>query len=197
MRARGRDGEVMRKLIYLMMVSLDGFVETPERSLDWVQIDEEVHSFVNDRARGMSAFLYGRRMYELMTAGWVPVYEDQSSVSPAEADFSRIWHDTPKVVFSNTLESVGHNSTLVRGDAAEEVERLKAQPGADMGVGGADLAGSLIRQGLVDEFDLYVNPVMLGSGKRMLPELESRASLRLLETRAFECGVVFLRYSRA
>jgi dihydrofolate reductase len=101
----------MGKLIYSMSVSLDGFVETPNRSLDWVLIDEELHSFFNDEARGMSAFLYGRRMYELMVDYW-PTAESDPTATPALLDFARIWKDKPKIVFSRTLERVGWNGRL-------------------------------------------------------------------------------------
>ena len=136
----------MGRLIYSMSVSLDGFVETPNRSIDWVHVDEDLHSFFNDEARGMSAFLYGRRMYELM-AGYWPTAESDPTATPAELDFARIWKDKPKIVFSGTFESVGWNSRLVREDAVGEVARLRAQPGFDMGVGGSTLAAVLIQAG--------------------------------------------------
>jgi dihydrofolate reductase len=183
----------MGRLIYSMSVSLDGFVETPDRSLDWVLVDEELHSFFNDEARALSAFLYGRRIYELMAGYWPTAATDPKSV-PVELDFARIWSDKPKIVFSRTLERVDWNSRLVRDDAVEEVARLKAQPGFDMGVGGPTLASTLIRHGLVDEYRLYVNPVILGSGRPFFPTLEQPIGLKLVETRTFGSGVVLLRY---
>jgi dihydrofolate reductase len=176
-----------------MSVSLDGFVNTPSGSLDWVLVDEELHAFFNDGAREMSAFLYGRRMYELM-AGYWPTAEADPSATPAKLDFARIWRDTPKVVFSKTLERVDWNSRLVRGDAAGEVARLKAQPGLDMGVGGPTIAATLMRLGLVDEYRLFVHPVILGAGTPCFPVLEDRIESKLLETRTFGSGVVYLRY---
>jgi dihydrofolate reductase len=183
----------MGKLIYSMSVSLDGFVETPSRSLDWVVVDEELHSFFNDQARAMSASLYGRRMYELMVGYW-PTAENDPSTSPAEREFARIWKDLPRVVFSRTLERVGPGSRLVRDDAAQEVARLKARPGFDMDVGGPTLASTLIRARLVDEYRLFVHPVVLGAGTPFFPALEDRITLKLLETRTFASGVVYLRY---
>src|SRR5512146_1756156 len=115
----------MRKLIYFTMASVDGFMDSQDRDLDWVHIDEELHSYVNKREREIGAYLYGRRMYELMNAYW-PTADTQSSV-PYEAEFSRIWKQIPKVVFSSTLEGVEGNARLVRGDAVEEVKRLKDQ----------------------------------------------------------------------
>lgn len=176
-----------------MSVSLDGFVETPSRSLDWVQVDEGLHAFFNDEARGMSAFLYGRRMYELMSDYW-PTAETDPAAPPAIVEFASIWKEKPKVVFSRTLEAVEWNSRLVRDHAAAEVARLKAQPEFDMDVGGPTTAAPLIRAGLIDEYRLYVQPVILGAGTSFFPGLDDRIGLNLLETRTFGSGVVFLRY---
>jgi dihydrofolate reductase len=183
----------MGRLIYSMSVSIDGFVETPSRSLDWVLVDEELHTFFNAEAREVSAFLYGRRMYELMAGYWPTAASDPTS-TPAELEFARVWRDKPKIVFSRTLERVDWNSRLVHGDAAEEVARLKAQPGFDMGVGGPTLASTLVREGLIDEYRLFVNPVILGDGTPFLPKFADRIGLSLLETQTFGSGVVFLRY---
>ena len=183
----------MGRLVYSMSVSLDGFVETPSRSLDWVLVDEELHSFFNDEAREMSAFLYGRRLYQAMVDYW-PTAETDPSATPAMLEFARIWKYKPKIVFSGTLERVEWNSRLVRDDAAEEVARLKAQPGFDMDVGGPTTAATLMRVGLIDEYRLFVHPVILGAGTPFFPALEGRVALKLLETRTFGSGVVYLRY---
>jgi dihydrofolate reductase len=186
----------MGRLVYSMSVSLDGFVETPSRSLDWVLVDEELHSFFNDEAREMSAFLYGRRLYQLMVDYW-PTAETDPSATPATLEFARIWKDMPKIVFSRTLERVEWNSRLVRNDAAEEVARLKAQPGFDMGIGGPTTASTMMRLGLIDECRLFVHPVILGGGTPFFPALDDRMGLKLLETRTFDSGVVYLRYEMA
>jgi dihydrofolate reductase len=183
----------MGRLIYSMSVSLDGFVETPSRSLDWVLIDEELHSFFNAEAREMSAFLYGRRLYELMVDYW-PTAGADPAATPAMLEFAQIWLDKPKIVFTRTLDRVEWTSRLVRDDAAEEVARLKAQPGFEMSVGGPTLASSVMRAGLVDEVRLFVHPVILGAGTRFFPALPDRIGLTLLETRTFGSGVVYLRY---
>ena len=183
----------MGRLIYSMSVSLDGFVNTPSRSLDWVHVDEELHMAFNDEARTMSASLYGRRMYELMSDYW-PTAADNPTATPAEIDFAGIWRATPKIVFSRTLERVEWNSRLVRDDVVAEVGRLKARPGFDMEVGGPTIAASLIRSGLVDEFRMYVNPVVLGAGTPFFPPLDERIALELVETRRFSGGVEYLRY---
>ena len=184
----------MGRVVYSMSVSLDGFVETSSRSLDWVRVDEEVHSFFNDEAREERAFIYGRRMYELM-AGYWPTAGADPSATPAMRDFAQIWLATPKIVFSRTLDGVEWNSRLVRDDPVAEVARLRAQPGFDMGVGGPTLAATLLRHGLIDEVRLHVNPVVLGEGTPFLPPLEDRMELELLETRTFGSGVVSLRYA--
>jgi dihydrofolate reductase len=183
----------MGKLIYSMSVSLDGFVNGPDGSIEWVRVDEELHSAFNEEARSVGAFLYGRRMYELMTDYW-PTAESDPSATPVEIEFARIWEEKPKVVFSRTLERVDWNSRLVHEGAADEVARLKAQPGFDMDIGGPTAASTLIPLGLVDEYRLYVNPVVLGAGTPFFPSLEDPIRLRLLETRTFGSGVVYLRY---
>ncbi len=183
----------MRKIIYSMSVSLDGFVESSEKGLDWVNIDEEIHTFFNNQSRECDAFLYGRGMYELMSAYW-PTADLNPSASAVEVDFSRIWKATPKIVFSQTLDKVEWNSRLVKGDLAEEVQKLKAQPGKPLGVGGPTLAASLIRLGLIDEFHLMVNPVILGSGTPFFPPLAHPLKLELVQTHTYDSGVVYLHY---
>ena len=185
----------MRKVIYSMSVSLDGFTETPDGKIDWVIVDEELHTFFNAQAREQDAFLYGRRMYELMARYWPTV--DANPSNPAYmVEFSRIWKDTPKVVFSKTLKEVAWNSRLVRDDIAGEVAKLKAQPGKDLGVGGPTLAASFMRLGLIDEYQLFINPVVLGTGTPFFPELSRRIDLQLVETRTFRSGVVYVRYQQ-
>ena len=186
----------MGRVIYSMSVSLDGFVETTDRSLDWVLVDDELHACFNDEAREASAFLYGRRMYDLMTDYW-PTAETDPAATPVMVDFARIWRETPKIVFSATLDQVDWNSRLVRGDPVAEVTRLRSQPGFDMSVGGPTLAATLLRAGLIDEVRAFVQPVILGAGTPFLPPLDDRIALRLLETRTFGSGVVLVRYESA
>jgi dihydrofolate reductase len=178
-----------------MNVSLDGFIEGPNRELDWSIPDEELHQFWNDQARKIGTSLYGRRLYELMAAYW-PTAEADPSAPEYVKDFARIWRDTPRVVFSTTLQKVDWNSRLVRDNIAEEVTKLKAQPGKDMEVGGPTLASAFIRLGLIDEFGPVVHPVVLGGGTPFFPALDKPISLRLVETRSLRSGVVYLRYAR-
>ena len=183
-----------RKLIYSMGVSLDGFIAGPGGEIDWSAPDEELHRFHNQQTREIGAHLCGRRLYEVM-AYWETADEDPSAPEH-ELEFARIWQATPKVVFSTTLESVEGNARLATDGVAEEVARLKEQPGEDLAVGGAGLASTLIKLGLVDEYRLFVSPVALGGGTPYFPALEERITLELVETRTFASRVVYLRYRR-
>ena len=182
----------MRKLIYLMNVSLDGFIEGPNRELDWTHVDEESMSLFNDQQRGMDTLLYGRRLYEVMT--YWETAEADPSISEVEREFARIWKNSTKLVFSKTLKQVQGNARLVKGDIAAEITKLKQQPGKDLEIGGPNLASTVMQLGLIDEFRLVVHPVVLGSGTRFFPALADKIDLRLVETRAFGSGVVYLRY---
>jgi dihydrofolate reductase len=185
----------MRRLIYSMGVSLDGFIAGPAGEIDWSEPDEELHRFHNQQQRETGLDLYGRRLYETMRF-WETA-EQQPSLPEHELEFARVWKETPKVVFSRTLERVEGNARLVREGAVEEVARLKEEPGGDLAVGGAGLASALIEHDLVDEYRLFVNPVVLGGGTPFFPPLERRIALELVETRTFGSRVVYLRYERA
>jgi dihydrofolate reductase len=186
----------MGKLIYLLNVSLDGYVETTDKSLDWATVDDELHQWFNDRMRLLSASLYGRRMYELMSAYW-PTAKSDPEATETMKEYAEIWLDTPKIVFSSSLESVDWNSRLVRGDVSEELARVRQEFSGDLEVAGATLAASFIKRGLVDEFGLVVHPVVIGGGTPFLPAVEERISLRLMETHTFDSGATYLGYSRA
>jgi dihydrofolate reductase len=184
----------MRKLIYSMGVSLDGFIAGPGDNIDWSAPDEELHRFHNQQTREIGAHLYGRRLYELMT--YWETAEEEPSASDYEREFARIWKAMPKIVFSTTLERVEGNVRLVRDGVADEVVRLKEQPGKDLAVGGAGLASNLIKLGLIDEYRLFVSPVILGGGTPYFPPLDERINLELVETQTFGSRVVYLRYRR-
>jgi dihydrofolate reductase len=188
---------VIRSLIYAMTVSLDGFVAGPRGEIDWSSPDEELHRFHNERVREQGVQLCGRRLYEEMTY-WDTVDDRDPSVSEPAREFARIWRELPKLVFSTTLDAVeGNNATLATGDVAEEVARLKAQPGKDLAVGGAGLAASCARLDLIDEYQLFVSPIVLGGGTPYFPPLDGRIELELAEERTFGSRVVYLRYRRA
>ena len=141
----------------------------------------------------MGAFLSGRVTYELMAGFWPTADADPSSTGPM-VEFARIWRDTPKIVFSRTLERADWNTTVVRDVVPEEIMELKAQPGGDLVVGGADLAAAFMRHGLIEEYRLYVHPVVIGRGKPLFQPTAAKIELRLVETRTFGNGVVLLRY---
>ena len=184
----------MRKVIYSMSVSLDGFIAGPGGEIDWSAPDEELHRFHNDRVRELGAHLCGRRLYEEML--YWETADRNPSIADYELEFARIWQSLPKLVFSTTLEKVEGNATLATGSVAEEVERLKRQPGQDLEVGGAALAASLIEHDLVDEYRPFVNPVVLGGGTPFLPARAGRIELDLIDTRTFGSRVVYMRYER-
>jgi dihydrofolate reductase len=184
----------MGKLIYLMNVSLDGFVETLDHSLDWSTVDDELHSWFNDRTRQTDASLYGRRMYEVM-AGYWPTAADDPSATDVMLEYASIWNPMPKIVFSTTLTEVTGNCRLARGDVGEELARLRTEFDGDLDVSGPTLASAFIRRGLVDEYQLVVHPVVLGAGTPFFPEMDQPIPLRLIETRTFSSGVVYMGYS--
>ena len=183
-----------RDVIYLMQVSLDGYVEDRDGDFSWAVPDAEIHAFINDVERDASAFLYGRRMWETL-AGWEDLGKDPDD-PPVVKDFAQLWRATPKIVFSRSLDGVaGSNTRLVRGDAVEEVRRLKAEDGAPLHVGGPALAGSLLRAGLLDVVALIVYPVVVGGGKPALPDLAAPLALRHTATREFGSGAVYTSYA--
>ncbi len=185
----------MRSVIYSMSPSLDGFIAGPGGEIDWGAPDAELHRFHNQQTRELGAHLCGRRLYEEMS------YWDTAAANAElpehELEFAGIWKALPKIVVSTTLEKVEGNARLIRGDIGEEVAALKRQPGKDIAVGGAGLAATFTKLGLIDEYLLFLNPVVLGSGTPYFPALEERIDLELVETRTFGSRVVFLRYRRA
>ena len=181
-------------MIYSMNVSLDGFIAGPRGEIDWSAPDDELHRFHNDQVRELGAHLCGRRLYEVMRY-WDTADEDPS-LGETETEFAQIWQQLPKVVFSTTLDRVEGNARLATGGVADELARLKEETDRDIAVGGAGLASSLVELGLVDEYRLFVSPVVLGGGTPYFPPLERRIELKLLETRTFASRVVFLRCGR-
>ena len=185
----------MRKLVFMMSVSLDGYFEGPDHDLSWQLISEELHQHFNDSLRGMSAFIEGRVNYEMMEAYWPTADADPSEPEPVK-EFAAIWRETPKIAVSRTLHEVGPNATLMREVDPDEIRRMKAEPGGDMSVGGANLAATFIAHGLVDECWLYFHPVVIGEGRRLFRD-GMHLALTLVETRRFENGVVMMRLSPA
>jgi dihydrofolate reductase len=183
----------MPTLIYSMSVSLDGQIAGPDGAIDWAAPDEELMRFHNEQTRELTEHLTGRRLYEDML-GWETA--EQTWSDPQALEFAQLWKAIPKVVFSTTLQKVEGNARLARSDVADEVAELKNQPGAGIvSVGGARLAASLAEKDLIDEYRLFVSPVVLGGGTPYFPPLPKRLDLELLETQTF-AQVVYLRYRR-
>ena len=183
----------MRSLIYSMTVSLDGYIAGPDGGIDWTVPDEELFLFHTEQVQEIGVHLCGRRLYETM------VYWETAEESPLVADqvkFAQIWKALPKVVFSTTLDSVVGNTRLASNDLSEEVSRLKEQPGKDIAVGGAGLARGCMKLRLIDEWRLFVSPVLLGGGTPYFPTLDEKINLQLVETKTFGSRAVYLRYRR-
>jgi dihydrofolate reductase len=183
----------MGKLIYLLNVSIDGFIETSDRGLDWTIVDDEIHQWFNDEMRSLDATLYGRRIYEVMAAYWPHGEEDPES-TPVTREFARIWNPMPKIVFSTSLDRVEHNSRLVSGDVGPVLEDLRREFDGDIGVAGPNLAGQFAQRGLVDEYRLVIHPVVLGSGTRYWPDLEAPLRLKPIAHHRFTSGVEMRAY---
>jgi dihydrofolate reductase len=180
------------KLIYSAITSLDGYVADEDGNFDWAAPDEEVHRFVNDLERTVGTYLYGRRMYEVM-AYWETA-EVRADQPPFIQDFAEIWRAADKVVYSKTLEDVPSARTRIERDFdAETIRQLKATAAGDISVGGPDLAAQAIKAGLVDEFQLFLTPVVVGGGNQALPD-SVRVNLELLDERRFGNGTVYLHY---
>ncbi|MDQ0894003.1 dihydrofolate reductase family protein [Agromyces ramosus] len=182
----------MAKLICTGIASLDGYIADERGGFDWSAPDAEVHAFVNDRDRSVGTYLLGRRMYEVLRV-WDDLADDPS-ISEVERDFAAVWLDADKIVYSATLDEVSTARTrLERRFDAAAVERLRAEADRDLSIAGPTLAAQAIKAGLVDEFQLYVNPVIVGGGTSFLPD-GVRLDLELLEEHRFGNGVVFVRY---
>ena len=182
----------MRSVTYSMAVSLDGYIVGPDGKFDWSIPDEELMRFATDETRQVGVQLMGRKLYEMMLY-WETV--DQASLDDSDLEWIAIWKPLPKVVFSTTLPAVQGNARLASGGLAEEIERLRAEPGeGDIAIGGATLAAEAAALGLVDEYRARVYPVLVGGGIPFFPQRERRVDLELLETRTFSSRVIYLRY---
>lgn len=182
----------MGALICTGITSLDGYIADEDGRFDWSAPDEEVHAFVNDLERPVGTYLYGRRLYEVMTF-WETAHRqpDQSAIA---LDFANLWRAASKIVYSTTLEATSTAHTrLERSFDPQAVRALKAAAERDLSIGGPALAAHAFRAGLVDEVRVFVSPVIVGGGTRFLPD-KIRLSLELTEEHRFSNGVVFLRY---
>ena len=183
----------MRKVTCSMGVSLDGYITGPDGGFDWTAPDAEVFRSHIDEIREVGVHLLGRRLYETMLY-WETADQDPS-LDDAELQWAALWKPLPKVVFSTTLSAVQGNARLASDGLAEEIERLRAEPGeGDIAIGGATLAAEAAALGLIDEYRARVYPVLVGGGIPYFPRSERRVDLELVETRTFRSGVVYLRY---
>ena len=183
----------MRDVTYSMSVSLDGYIVGPDGGFDWSEPSEEVFRSWIDEIQGVGVHLLGRRLYETMLY-WETADQDPS-LDDSMREWAALWNPLPKVVFSTTLSAVQGNARLASGGLAEEIERLRAEPGeGDIAIGGATLAAEAAALGLIDEYRAMVYPVLVGGGIPFFPQRERRVDLDLVETRTFGSGVVYLRY---
>jgi dihydrofolate reductase len=183
----------MRSVTYSMNVSLDGYIVGPDGGFDWSEPDEDVFRFWIDEIRGVGVHLLGRRLYETMLY-WETADRDRT-LDAAELEWAALWNPLPKVVFSTTLSAVQGNARLASGSLAEEIERLRAEPGeGDIAIGGATLAAEAAASDLIDEYQAVVYPVLVGGGIPFFPRRERRVDLELVETRTFSSKFVYLRY---
>lgn len=183
----------MGKVILQNAVSVDGFFEGRNRDISWHLVDEELHQHMNQELKAMGGFIAGRVTHELMAEYW-PDADQNPDSSPAEAEFAGIWRNMPKFVFSRTLTEAPWNTTVFADVVPEQIAELKARADGDLVMSGADLAGTFIKHGLIDEYRIYVHPVVIGEGRRVFNSPDFKASFTLAETKAFGNGVVLLRY---
>jgi len=176
-------------LVYSVIASLDGYTNDAEGKFDWAEPDEEVFAFVNDQERGVGTYLYGRRMYETMRYWETVSLDGQPAVIQ---DYTRIWRSADKIVYSTTLKAVSSARTRIETSLDPEAVRELKRHG-DISVGGPGLAASVIRAGLVDEYHLFVVPMVVGGGTAVFPD-GVRARLDLVDQHRFAGGFVYLRY---
>lgn len=183
----------MRSVTYSMGVSLDGYIVGPDGSFDWTAPDDDVFRFWIEDIRQVGVHLMGRRLYETML--YWETAEQEQTLDDAELEWAALWKALPKVVFSTTLSAVRGNARLASGTPAEEIERLRADPGeGEIAIGGATLAAEVAAAGLIDEYRAMVHPVLVGGGIPFFPHAERRVDLELVETRTFNSRFVYLRY---
>jgi len=182
----------MRSVTFSMGVSLDGYIAAPDGDISWTPPDEDVFRSHIEEVRGVGTYLIGRRLYETMLY-WETV--DKASLDASRLEWAGLWNSLPKVVFSTTLPTVQGAARLASGGLADEIERLRAEPGeSDIAVGGATLAAEAAALDLIDEYRVREFPVLLGGGTPFFPQRERRVNLELVENRIFNSGVVYLRY---
>lgn len=188
----------MRKVIFLMHVSLDGFVAGPNGEMDWIVYNDDMAQYSHDLHATTDTAIYGRVTYQMMESYWPTVLDNPDS-DPRDIPHARWLEDATKIVFSKTMKSSDwKNTVIIHDNIAEEINKIKAQPGKDLWLlGSPNLAQAFMQHGLIDEYRINVNPVALGSGKPLFGDADYKLNLKLLEARTFKGGVVALRYEPA
>jgi dihydrofolate reductase len=181
----------MRSVVLSMQVSLDGFIARADGELDWHLVGREFNEYARDLLDSFDTLVFGRVTYQLMASYWrTAIISD-----PVEVQIAERLNTLPKVVFSRTLKKVEwKNSRLATGGVAEEIRKMKEQPGKDIGIGGTSLVAVLAPLGLIDDYRILVVPVVLGTGKPLFKDIKKSISLKLRETRTFGSGLVLLAY---
>ena len=185
----------MRKVVLFMHLTLDGFAAGPNGELDWISYDKELEKYAEELVSTVGAALYGRVTYQMMESYWPTVLTNPSSTKH-EIDHAHWIENIPKIVFSKSLEKVEWNNTrLIKDNIVAEISKLKQQPGKDLVIfGSPSLAQTFMQLGLIDEYRLTVNPVVLGNGIPLFKDIKDRINLKLLETKTYDSGVVGLHY---
>jgi dihydrofolate reductase len=184
----------MRRIIFSIPTTLDGFIEGPHRELDWVIADDDLHEYYASLLKNSSIILYGRVTYELMISYW-PTASNDPNATKSMVNFANALNPLPKIVFSKTLQHVGWNTTVQQAVVPEEINRMKSEPGGNIILGGgAVLAQTFIKNKLVDEIQLMVQPVAIGAGKALFQGIEGGMKLKYLRSQTFQSGAVALCY---
>jgi dihydrofolate reductase len=182
----------MRKVVYGLNVSLDGFYEDINGKIDFTVPDEELFRHFIEFEKEVEVHLYGRKLYETMC-----YWKGDHNFDEAELEYAKVWNKKPNLVFSRTLQGVASNERLIRDNIAEEVNELKKGPGKYMVVGGGEIASTFIKLGLIDEYRVYLRPIVLGKGKPLFQSLTKNLGLKFIDSKVFGTGVVLLRYQNA
>jgi dihydrofolate reductase len=184
----------MRKVIFSINITLDGFFEGPHRELDWAIADDDLHNYYARLLKNASIILFGRVTYELMASYW-PTVSNDPSIPEGVINFANALNPLPKMVFSNTLQHVGWNTTVLKAVVPDEIKKMKTEPGGDIILGGGAVIGqSFFHYGLVDEIQLMVHPVVIGAGRGLFQGIDNGMKLKYLRSQILQSGAVALCY---
>ncbi len=183
----------MRKVIFSINTTVDGFIEGPHQELDWTIADDDLHEYYAQLLKTAGIILFGRVTYELMVSYW-PTASNDPNTTKSELNFANALNPLPKIVYSNTLQTVGWNTTVLKAVIPADINKLKTVPGGDILLSGATLAQTFFRNGLVDEIEMVIHPVALGAGKSLFRGIDPGMKLKYLRSQVFKSGAVALRY---